>query len=125
MSIFLFISAFFNVAITFICQNYNLRKDYLCCKSVSYLLLFKISVIVAYSTNCIGYYIVNKNQFLLLGIICVHFLLSLILLIAYIGFGYYIYRHTVSQVLQAFLVCLYLSLSSGCLYDHILNIVEG
>jgi len=28
------LAAFLNILVTFFCQNYNLRKDYLCCKSI-------------------------------------------------------------------------------------------
>lgn len=58
VSIFFAIAAAINLIISFLCQNYTLRKDYLCCKSMPYMMLWKLTVIIGYALNCSGYYLI-------------------------------------------------------------------
>jgi hypothetical protein len=51
---FFVITAIINLFITFFAQNYILRKDYLCCKNVAFLLLHKTVLIIGYGINCVG-----------------------------------------------------------------------
>ena len=43
---FFVVTAIVNLLITFFAQNYVLRKDYLCCKNVAFLLLHKVMLII-------------------------------------------------------------------------------
>jgi hypothetical protein len=124
-SAFFFLAAIIYIFVTFISHNYTLRKDYLCCKSMEFLILFKIIIVLAYTIDCVGYYVVEDSSVIFLCLVAVHFLFSVVLVIAYLAFGYYMYRHTVPMVLQVIIICLYTSLSGGCLYDEVLNVVEG
>lgn len=124
-SAFFFLAAIIYIFVTFISHNYTLRKDYLCCKSMEFLILFKIIIVLVYTIDCVGYYVVEDSTVIFLCLVAVHFLFSVVLVIAYLAFGYYMYRHTVPMVLQVTIVCLYTSLSGGCLYDEVLNVVEG
>lgn len=56
---FFIVTAIINLFITFFAQNYILRKDYLCCKNVAFLLLHKITIILGYGVSCVGYRIIN------------------------------------------------------------------
>ena len=59
VAIFFALAAFVNLFVNFLAQNYTLRKDYLCCKSMEFLMLFKSTIIFAYGFNCLGYYIIK------------------------------------------------------------------
>jgi hypothetical protein len=52
---FYILTALINLFITFFAQNYVLRKDYLCCKNVTFLIFYKSIIIIGYAVNCIGY----------------------------------------------------------------------
>lgn len=56
---FFIVTAAINLFITFFAQNYVLRKDYLCCKNLAFLLLHKIIIILTYIVSCVGYRIIN------------------------------------------------------------------
>ncbi len=56
---FFIVTAIINLFITFFAQNYVLRKDYLCCKNVAFLLVHKVVIIVGYAVSCVGYRIIN------------------------------------------------------------------
>mgnify|MGYP000851020941 FL=1 len=119
-----FIAAVINIGINFFCQNYTLRKDYLCCKSMTYLLIWKVSVTIGYTLNCIGYYLITNSTSLLI-LLSVQFLLFLTVFIFYFLFGYLIYRHTSSQIMLLLLINLFCAVSMANLYDAILTIVNN
>lgn len=123
VSIFFLIAAIINIFINFFCQNYTLRKDYLCCKSMSYMLMWKISVILGYILNSVGYYLV-KNTTALMVFLSIQFLIILPVLICYFLFGYLIYRHTSSQIFLLVILNLFCSIRVGNLYDAILTIIN-
>ncbi len=125
VSIFFVFAAFINLAISFLCQNYTLRKDYLCCKSMPYLMLWKVVIIVGYAINCSGYYLINNSQSGLLIYLTIQFLLSFTLILCYFLFGYLIYRHVSTQLALLFLLNTILSITAGNLYDAILTIYNG
>ena len=56
---FFVVTGVVNIFITFFAQNYVLRKDYLCCKNVAFLLIHKIAIFIGYGVSCIGYRIIN------------------------------------------------------------------
>jgi hypothetical protein len=56
---FFVITGVVNIFITFFAQNYVLRKDYLCCKNVAFLLIHKITIFIGYGVSCIGHRIIN------------------------------------------------------------------
>ena len=56
------LTVFTNIFITFIGQNYTQRKDYLCCKSLEFLMVFKSIIILGYSLNCIAYFTVKSPE---------------------------------------------------------------
>jgi len=113
---FFVVTAIINLFITFFAQNYILRKDYLCCKNVAFLLLHKIVLIIGYAVSCIGYRMIRTpSQFLVfLGI---HFCLALLTILCYFIFGFNIYRHTTPRVLLIGAICGYFSMSLAILYD--------
>lgn len=114
---FFIVTAIVNLFITFFAQNYILRKDYLCCKNVAFLLLHKITIILGYGVSCVGYRIINdQTQFLIfLGI---HLCAALLLFLCYFLFGFNIYRHTTPRVLLIAAIAAYLSLSLSAFYDE-------
>ena len=114
---FFIFTAIVNLFITFFAQNYILRKDYLCCKNVAFLLLHKITIILGYGVSCVGYRIINDpTQFLIfLGI---HLCAALLLFLCYFLFGFNIYRHTTPRVLLIASIVAYLSLGLSAFYDE-------
>lgn len=114
---FFFSTAIINLFITFFAQNYILRKDYLCCKNVGFLLLHKVVVVVGYAVSCIGYRVIEEpKQFLTtLGL---HVGLAALLILCYFVFGFYMYRHTTPRVLLIGSIAGYLSLSVAIFYDE-------
>lgn len=114
---FFIITAIINLFITFFAQNYVLRKDYLCCKNVAFLLLHKVTLILTYGVSCVGYRIITQpTQFLVfLGI---HLCPAMLLFLCYFLFGFNIYRHTTPRVLLIGAVVGYLSLALSMFYDE-------
>lgn len=114
---FFIVTAIVNLFITFFAQNYILRKDYLCCKNVAFLLLHKITIIIGYGVSCVGYRIINEptHFLILLGI---HLCAASLLFLCYFLFGFNIYRHTTPRVLLIASLVAYLSLSLSTFYDE-------
>lgn len=106
-----------NIGVHFLGQNYTLRKDYLCCKSMSYLLMWKISIMIGYALNCTGYYLINANKTILIILLILQFLTFASLLIAYFIYGYVIYRHISSQVVLLATINIFCALTLGNLFD--------
>jgi hypothetical protein len=113
---FYVVTALINVLITFFAQNYVLRKDYLCCKNVTFLLFYKAVVIIGYGVNCIGYRVISSPYSFLI-ILIVHMVLALLTMICYFAFGFNIYRHTTPRVLTVGSITAYFSMSLTILYD--------
>jgi hypothetical protein len=113
---FFIATAIINVFITFFAQNYILRKDYLCCKNVAFLLLYKVIIVVSLAVNCIGLKIISTHSTFMV-VLGFHLALSGIALITYFMFGFYIYRHTTPKVLLIGSISAYFSLSLTMLYD--------
>lgn len=122
ISILFLIAAIINIGINFFCQNYTLRKDYLCCKSMSYMLMWKIGIVIGYVLNGLGYYLI-KNLASLMIFLSVQFLIFFTIFVCYFVFGYQIYRHTSSQILLLTLLIIFCSMSLGNLYDAIITII--
>lgn len=120
-AIFFVISTLLNLVVNFFCQNYSLRKDYLCCKSVEFLMIFKIAYILFYVINCLGHRFIKEGsaKTIFLIFLCFHLLISAILVISYFSFGYNIYRHTTPRYLLVALITAKLSLSMSFVYDEI------
>lgn len=114
---FFVVTSIVNIFITFFAQNYVLRKDYLCCKNVTFLLLYKAVVIVSYAVNCIGFrMIIGTSSFLVfLGI---HLFAASSIMLCYFLFGFYTYRHTTPRVLLLGSIAAYLSLSMAIFFDE-------
>lgn len=119
------IVAIVNVVIHFLCQNYNLRKDYLCCKSLSFMLFWKIAVILSYTINSVGYFIIKTSEAALIIFLVAQFVIFLVLYIFYFTFGFLIYRHTSSITLLSLLLSSLLSLSLGNLYDCLQTLITN
>lgn len=119
------LAAFLNILINFVCQNYNLRKDYLCCRSIEFLLLWKISLIVGFAINCAGYYLIGTSQTVLLAFLMIQFLIFSVLLALYFSFGYLIYRHTSSQTYLIIFLNLFCAITMGNAYDLIHTMISG
>ena len=102
--------------ITFFAQNYVLRKDYLCCKNVTFLLFYKTIIIIVYGVNCIGHRIISSSYSFLI-ILIIHMILALLLMICYFTFGFNIYRHTTPRVLTVGSITAYVSMCLTILYD--------
>lgn len=113
---FFIVTAIINLFITFFAQNYVLRKDYLCCKNVAFLLLHKITIIIGYGVSCIGYRVIAQPLHFLI-FLGIHLCLSALLFLSYFLFGYNIYRHTTPRVLLIASIVAYLSLSLSTFYD--------
>ncbi len=113
---FFIVTVIINVFITFFAQNYILRKDYLCCKNVNYLLLHKIIIILGYGLNCLGNRMINDHSTFLV-FLGIHLAFSILLMVCYFWFGFYIYRHTTPRFLLLGSVAAYLSLSLAMFYD--------
>lgn len=115
---FFIITAIVNVIITLFAQNYVLRKDYLCCKNVGFMLGYKIVVVIGYLVNCIGYRMINKdNVKTFLIFIIIHLILSLLIMLCYFTFGFNIYRHSTPRILLIGSIIIYTSLSLSLLFD--------
>ncbi len=114
---FFVLTGVLNLFITFFAQNYVLRKDYLCCKNVAFLLVHKILIFVTYGVSCVGYRMLDEpRQFLVfLGI---HLVASSLLVLCYFIFGFNIYRHTTPRVLLIGSLAAYSSLSLSIFYDE-------
>jgi hypothetical protein len=115
---FYVVTAAVNLFITFFAQNYVLRKDYLCCKNVQFMLVYKCVVFIGYVVNCIGYRVINKDNIkTFLIFIIIHLVLSLLTMLCYFTFGFNIYRHLTPRVLLIGSIVIYVSLSLSLLYD--------
>lgn len=115
---FFFVTAAVNLFVTFFAQNYVLRKDYLCCKNVMFMLVYKVVVILGYMANCIAYRLISKdNTKTFLIFIIIHLVLSLLTMLCYFTFGYNIYRHSTPRVLMIGSIVIYVSLSLSLVYD--------
>ncbi len=57
---FFILTAMINLFIMFFAQNYVLRKDYLCCKNVGFLMLHKTVLILGYGVSCVGYRVIKQ-----------------------------------------------------------------
>lgn len=125
VSIFYVPAVIMNITINLFCQNYSLRKDYLCCKSVEYLLLWKISVIIGFTMNCAGYYIIKNSQAYLIIFLVIQFLVFFSILILYFSFGFLIYRHSSSQIFLLFSLNLFCGITMGNLYDAVQVSING
>ena len=125
ISAFFILAAIINLFVNFFGQNYTLRKDYLCCKSMEFLMLFKSSIIVGYLINFLGYFLIGDSKSTLLVFLIVQFIIPLILLISFFLFGYLTYRHTATQLTLIVIINLYFSIALGNLYDCINSQVTG
>lgn len=86
--------------------------------------MWKVSVILGYSINCAGYYLIQDKATLVIFLI-LQLILFATLLVCYFIFGYLIYRHTSSQILILFAINTFSALAMGNLYDTILTLVNG
>lgn len=118
------IAAIVNIMINFFCQNYTLRKDYLCCKSMQYMMLWRICVVLSYTINCTGYYLISSPASLLIFLIS-QALLNLGLFIFYFLFGYLMYRHPSSQIAYLCVLNAFCSITFAQLYDAFLTMTAG
>lgn len=125
VAVFFVLTAITNLTISFFCQNYTLRKDYLCCKSMQYMMMWRICLILGYAASCAGYYLIGSSKVALIIFLVILFLLAGALLVCYFLFGYLIYRHTSSQLVLLLLLNTFFSISAGNLYDAFLTLLYG
>jgi hypothetical protein len=118
------IASLINIIISFFCQNYNLRKDYLCCKSMPYMMMWKLSVIITYALSCTCYYLVDSTISLMILLI-LQFIIMSALFIAYFVFGFLIYRHSSTQIVMLIVLNCFCSVAAGNLYDAFVSITTG
>lgn len=116
-AVFFVLTSMVNLFITFFAQNYVLRKDYLCCKNVTFLLLHKVVIILSYGANCIGFKIISDDSSFLI-VLGIHLFAASGLMLCYFLFGYYIYRHTTPRALLLGFISAYLSLSLAIFFDE-------
>lgn len=107
---FFFVTVLINIFITFFAQNYVLRKDYLCCKNMPFLIFYKVVVITVYAVDCVGQRTtVDKKSFITVLIIL--FLISLVSFIYYFISGYNCYRYSTPRYSLMGTLCILLSIS--------------
>lgn len=123
VAVFFFVAAAINLIISFLCQNYTLRKDYLCCKSMQYLMMWKIAVVLSYGVTCLGFYIIQTRVTLII-FASIQLVIMLSLFIFYFIFGYLMYRHPSSQIAYLFILNIFCSISLGNMYDSFLTIIS-
>lgn len=121
LAILFTIAGLINLIISFFCQNYSLRKDYLCCKSMQYMIMWKISVILSYAISCKCYYFI-ESEFSLMIFLAIQFIIMVTLFISYFLFGFLIYRHSSTQIIQLFVLSIFLAITTANLYDAFLSI---
>lgn len=125
VAVFFVLAAVTNLVISFFCQNYTLRKDYLCCKSMQYMMMWRICIVLGYAASCAGYYLIGSSKVALIIFLAILFLLTGALLVCYFLFGYLIYRHTSSQLALLLLLNTFFSISAGNLYDAFVTLLHG
>lgn len=119
--IIFFFAVLLNLFVTFFMQNYNIRKDYLCCKDVEYLMLFKILIFVGYGVNAVA--ITYCSPMMLLAALVIHLIISVSLYLGYFFKGITIYRHAITRNILIVMIILYVSLAAGQLCDEICRVV--
>lgn len=111
------VAVLLNLFVTFFMQNYAVRKDYLCCRNVDYLMLYKSMIYLGFCINAIS---VNyPSEVMFLCAMFAHFIISLSLLIMYFVKGATIYEHSISRLILIGTVVFYLSLSAGQICDEL------
>jgi hypothetical protein len=118
--IFVF-AALLNLFVSFFMQNYNIRKDYLCCQDVEYLMMFKILMFAGYGFNAIAITFCTKNMFV--STLVIHVVISSMLYFGYFFKGITIYKHAITRNILIVLIILYVSLSAGQLCDQICRLI--
>jgi hypothetical protein len=94
---FISFSIVINLFSTFFLQDYTIRKDFLCCKSLSYLMIFKISLVIGYVVNTLSCFYSN-NQQTYMAVILINLVLSSGLFFFYLKSGFMIYRNNIAKI---------------------------
>lgn len=115
--IIFFVAVFINLFVTFFMQNYNIRKDYLCCKDVEYMMMFKVLLFIGYGVNAVAVTYCSSTMFI--SALVIHLCISVSLFLGYFFKGIIIYRHAISRNIFIGLLVLYMSLAAGQLCDEI------
>lgn len=110
------VAVIINLFVTFFMQNYSIRKDYLCCRNVDYLMLYKSLIFLGYGLNALA--INAPSQIMFMCTLFAHLIISLTLFIVYFVKGATIYEHAISRTILIGTVVFYLSLSLGQLCDE-------
>lgn len=121
---FFFIAAIINLIISFFCQNYTLRKDYLCCKSMQYLMMWKIAVVLSYALTCLGFYLI-KTSVTLIIFTSLQLAIMIALFVFYFIFGYLMYRHPSSQFAYLLILNIFCSIAAGNMYDTLVTMITN
>ena len=121
---FFFIAAIINLIISFFCQNYTLRKDYLCCKSMQYLMMWKIAVVLSYALTCLGFYLI-KASITLIIFTSLQLAIMIALFVFYFVFGYLMYRHPSSQFAYLLILNIFCSIAAGNMYDTLVTMITN
>jgi hypothetical protein len=106
-----------NLLVTFFMQNYSIKKDYLCCRDVDYLILFKSLIYVAYAMDALA--VAYPSSVMMLCALIAHVGIALTMYILYFVRGITIYEHSISRTILIGLIVVYLSLVTGQLCDEL------
>lgn len=118
------LAAFINLIINFFGQNYTLRKDYLCCKSMEYLLMWKISLILGFAINCAGYYLIHDSKTILMVFLIIQLVIFASLLTCFFIFGFVLYRHTSSQLMLLVSLNIFCAITLGNFFDTLMALIH-
>lgn len=116
------ITCLLNLFVNFFQQNYAIRKDYLCCRNVDYLILLKTTIFIGYANNVIG--VLYCSEILFMVTLFIHLILSTTLFFVYFFRGITIYEHNITRNLVMFLLILYISMVFSQVCDQILRITK-
>jgi hypothetical protein len=106
-----------NLLVTFFMQNYSVKKDYLCCRDIDYLILFKSLIYVAYAMDALA--VAYPSAVMMVCALIAHFGIALTLYALYFVRGITIYEHSISRTILIGLIVVYLSLVTGQLCDEL------
>jgi hypothetical protein len=111
-----------NLLVTFFMQNYSFKKDYLCCRDVDYLILFKSLIYVAYAMDALV--VAYPSSAMMLCALIAHFGIALAMYTLYFVRGITIYEHSISRTILIGLIVVYLSLVTGQLCDEFCRLFQ-
>jgi hypothetical protein len=98
-------------------QNTILRKDYFCCKSLTFFIIFKSILFLSGLINILMISFHFKNQMILF--VSFHFFCATILYISYYKFGLKIYRYKLPRSFIMIFVSFYMAFSISMVGDEI------